>query len=137
MKKTFKNGYTVHVVSHIVGAIVWYLIKGSLTWMPTVLVATIISYIVLFRIMADIDERKLLVSARVILGMNIVLLGLGFILFNFSDTIGSLMLSAGIYFNYGFYALLTMNLPNVLRMTLMILLSPMLLYIGSVINQNK
>jgi len=28
-------------------------------------------------------------------------------------------------------------LPNVLRMTLMILLSPMLLYIGSVINQNK
>ncbi len=137
MKKTYKNGYIIHVVSQIVGAIVWYLIKGSLTWLPTVLVATIISYVVLFRIMADIDRRRLLVSARVILGMNIVLLGVGFFVFNFSDTIGSLMLSAGIYFNYGFYALLTMNLPNVLRMTLMILLSPMLLYIGSVINQNK
>ena len=137
MKKTLKNGYTIHVVSQMVGAIVWFLIKGSLTWLPTVLVATIASYVVLFRLMADVDRRKLLVSARVILGMNIVLLGLGFIIFNFSDTLGSLMLSAGIYFNYGFYALLTMNLPNVLRMTLMILLSPMLLYIGSVINQNK
>ncbi len=137
MKITFKNGYTIHLVSQIVGAIVWYAIKGSLTWLPIVLVATIASYVVLFRLMTDIDRRKLLVSARVILGMNIVSIGLGFIIFYFSDTIGSLMLSVGIYFNYGFYALLTMNLPNVLRMTLMILLSPMLLYIGSVINQNK
>ena len=137
MKKYLFSGYTIHIVSHIIGTLFWFAIGHSLTWLPTVLVVTIVSYVILFRLMKNINRDRLLFASRVILGMNILLLGLGFFVHNISDVIGSWILSAGIYFNYGFYALLTMNIPDILGMTLMILLSPMLLYMGAVMNGDK
>ncbi|MCH4886887.1 hypothetical protein EZV73_04875 [Acidaminobacter sp. JC074] len=137
MRKYLISGYTIHIVSHIIGTLFWLAIGHSLTWLPTVLVVTIVSYVILFRLMRGINRDRLMFSSRVILGMNILLLGSGFFIHNISEALGSWILSAGIYFNYGFYALLTMNIPDLLGMTLMILLSPMLLYIGAVMNSDK
>lgn len=132
------NGITIHLVVQLLATLMLWILKGNLSVSISgiVFVITILLYLVIIRVIHKrLNPKGLLRDLRLILGINIVLLGLGMLLYQYTGLeFSQYMIISGIYFNYGFNTIFTLNLPDMISLTLMIVLSPILIYVGYVIN---
>lgn len=138
MKKLFYNGVTIHLMVQLLVTWILWLFKRhlSVTVSSMVFIVTLLLYLIIIRVVhKKLNPKGLRRDLRLILGINVVLLGLGMILYQYTGLeFSQFMMISGIYFNYGFNTLFILNLPDIISLSLMIILSPLMIYMGYVIN---
>lgn len=138
MKKLLYNGVTLHLMVQLLATCILWLFKRhlSVTVSSMVFIVTLLLYLIIIRVVhKKLNPKGLRRDLRLILGINVVLLGLGMILYQYTGLeFSQFMMISGIYFNYGFNSLFILNLSDIISLSLMIILSPLMIYMGYVIN---